>query len=416
MCWHLLSPDGSAPDSRVEEIQGMYGSYSFPEKLLQKIWLRGNFDRDGMCTTDGRRVELRHPGKWNLLGGPDFKGAKLKFDGGHEVIGDVELHLYVDGWDAHGHAEDPAYDQVVLHVVLFPPEVKHASRGARRAIPVVALLPLLHHDLEQYAAEDALETLANRPVSRIHEALGPLSSAELDSLLRKHAAARWQQKVHFARLRLQRLGWAASCHHAALDILGYRFNRAPMLRIAGAHSLEQWARGAVDVDAIVTTEAKSWSMQGVRPANHPRIRLQQYAAWCRANPTWPAKLSAIAPTLPVIALEIPSGPTRRKHGFGRLRAQLAAEVSADAVHGTRFDNLICDGFLPLLAAEGGTDLSALWFHWYAGDVPPSLVRALRALGVVNGRVQPFTHGLGQGLLGWLLDQEEHGSRNRWSNA
>ncbi|MDB6127447.1 MAG: hypothetical protein JWM35_1343 [Verrucomicrobia bacterium] len=407
MSWHLLSPDGSAPISAVEEIQGLYGSYTFPEKLLQKIWLRGDFDLEGMRTTDGRRVRVLYAGKWNLLGGPDFKNARICFDENGEVVGDVELHVHADGWAAHGHATDRAYDRVILHVVLFPPEQAHVTRGAQRAIPVVALLPLLHHDIEQYAAEDAVEFLANRPASRIHEILGPLPTAELMTLLRKHADERWGEKVHFARARVQRLGWPGACHHAALEILGYRFNRAPMLRIAGVHSPAEWARGAVDVDALIAREHGRWSLQGVRPANHPRVRLRQYSRWCAANPAWPSKLSELAGNLPDVARDLPSGAARRKHAFASLRAKISAEICADSVAGTRLDNLLCDGFLPLLSAAGVGDFRALWFNWYAGDLPPALGRSLRALGAVDGRSQPFAHGLGQGMLGWLLDQEKH---------
>ena len=79
----------------LAEIQGLYGSFSFPERLLQKIWLRGDFDRTKAVTCDGRPVRVIHPGKWNLLGGPDFGSARLRFSDtpGRETIGDVELHL-----------------------------------------------------------------------------------------------------------------------------------------------------------------------------------------------------------------------------------------------------------------------------------------------------------------------------------
>ena len=390
----------------VAEIQGLYGPFSFPEKLLQKIWLRGDFDRSGARTTDGRRVQVRHPGKWNLLGGPDFKGARLRFDDGPEITGDVELHLNAEDWAAHGHARDRAYDGVVLHVVLFPPEIGPATQGAGgREIPMLVLLPLLHHDLEEFAAEDAVEALANRPASRVQEELGALGVAELLILLRGHAERRWRQKVHFARLRVQRLGWAAACHHAALEILGYRFNRAPMLRIAAARPLGEWARGVVDPAAVYEDESGGWSLQGVRPANHPRRRLRQYAAWVRAIGDWPVRLAALRGSLPGVDPAQPTGPARRRHRFKALRETIAATVCAGAVDGTRFDNLVCDGFLPLLAAEAGGDPGGLWFHWFPGDLPPMWTRALRALGVTGPRGQPACHGLGQGLLGWLLERE-----------
>ena len=112
----------SALAQAVAEMQGLYGPFSFPEKLLQKIWLRGDFERAAAVTTDGRQVRVMHPGKWNLLGGPDFRGARLRLGDGPELTGDIELHLRAADWVAHAHAQDRNYDGVVLHVVLFPPE------------------------------------------------------------------------------------------------------------------------------------------------------------------------------------------------------------------------------------------------------------------------------------------------------
>ncbi len=215
-------------------MQGLYGPFSFPEKLLQKIWLRGDFDRAAATLVDGCRIAVRHPGKWNILGGPDFRGARLAIGAGPEITGDVELHLHAADWAAHAHAGDRSYDGVVLHVALFPPPREHETlRADGLAIPVLALLPLLHHDLEEFAAVEAVESLAGRTAQRLPEELFRLEPAELVGLLHAHAADRWRQKVHFARLRLQRLGWENACHHAVLEILGYRFNSAPMLRLAG---------------------------------------------------------------------------------------------------------------------------------------------------------------------------------------
>ncbi|MCX6955297.1 MAG: DUF2851 family protein, partial [Verrucomicrobia bacterium] len=184
----------SQPSPAVAEIQGLYGPFSFPEKLLQKIWLRGDFNAAAAVTTDGAKVEIRHPGKWNLLGGPDFRGARLRLGGGAEITGDVELHLHAADWAAHAHAGDRAYDGVVLHVVLFPPEAGHVTHGAGgQRIPVLVLLPLLHHDLEEFAAEEAVEALAGRSAARIPDELAALGETELTTLLTTQADARWRQ-------------------------------------------------------------------------------------------------------------------------------------------------------------------------------------------------------------------------------
>ena len=409
MSFSLRFPPRAAvvPVGGVAEIQGLYGPFSFPEKLLQKIWSRGEFDRAKARTTDGRSVQILQPGKWNLLGGPDFRGARLRWADGPVVTGEVELHLSAEGWEQHGHAQDRAYSGVVLHVVLFPPESGHVTRGAGgESIPILVLLPLLLHDLEEFAAEDAVENLAHRPVSRVAEVLGALGTEDVMTLLRHCAERRWRQKVHFARLRVQRLGWTPACHHAALEILGYRFNRAPMLRVAAAHPLAEWARGAVDPDIVDETEAGAWSCQGVRPANQPRTRLRQYAAWVRAAPDWPERLRAGREQLPLATTRTGTGSARRVHRLVALREHLAARVGAGAVGGPRLDNLICDGFLPLLAAETGADLGGLWWHWFPGDLPPMFAPTLRGLGLIGARGSPASHGLGQGLLGWLLEREQ----------
>jgi hypothetical protein len=395
-------------DWKVAEIQGLYGPFTFSERLLQKIWLRGEYDAAHAAAEDGRPLRVLHPGRWNLLGGPDFRGARLRL-GEEELTGAVELHLHAGDWAAHAHAADRAYDEVVLHVVLFPPAPgERARRADGSAIPTLVLLPLLLHDLEEYAAEDAVETLASRTDWRATEELARLPAAGVRTVLVTQAEQRWRQKVRFAQRRVERLGWAEGCHHAALEILGYRFNRTPMLKIAVRAPLKAWGEGAVDADVLFAAEASAWSLQGVRPANHPRVRLGQYAAWSRAHPEWPESLAKLAGGFPVLSGEGAAWPTtivRRRLGLPALRIRLAREIAAGTVGGTRLDNLVCDGFLPLLAARLGRDFFPLWFHWFAGDLPPRLIVVLRSLGVFTGRAQPACHGLAQGLLGWMLVQE-----------
>jgi hypothetical protein len=250
-----------------------------------------------------------------------------------------------------------------------------------------------------------VESLAHRPASCIVEELGQRAAPELLALLRDHATRRWRLKVHFARRRLERLGWEAACHHAALEILGYRFNRAAMLRVAGRFPLAAWT----DDDAAElawAAEQGTWSRQGVRPANQPRARLGQYAAWVWARPDWPARLAAPARAWPRVSVEGDTRALRREHDWAALRATLTEDICASVLGGSRFDTLVCDGWLPLLAARENDEArqAGAWFHWPAGDLPPLLAKALRELAVFSAR-QPACNGFGQGLLGWYLERE-----------
>ena len=159
---------------------------------------------------------------------------------------------------------------------MFPPAEgeRRAERRAGSEIPTLVLLPLLHPGLEEYASDDALEKMTERDaVERIVE-LAAMPRTELVEMLRARARARWEGKVRFAALRIGKLGWQGAAHHAVLEILGYRRNRAPMLAISTAHPLGEWA-GDLEAAAVFAERAGQWQLQGMRPANHPLGRLRQ---------------------------------------------------------------------------------------------------------------------------------------------
>jgi hypothetical protein len=399
----------------VAEIQGLYGPFTFPENLLQKIWERRDFDAYHAATAGGQRVRIEHTGNWNHLGGPDFKNARLCI-GENKLAGDVEVHLRESDWDAHRHTNDPAYANVILHVVLFPPR-RDATPGANaRDIPVLSLLPLLHHDLEQYAADDAIEHLAAHSLSRASKTLSTLAHDELRATLAHHAEKRWRQKIHFARQRVGKLGWDEACHHAALEILGYSRNRAAMLDVAGKYPLRAWGDPAGSADAVFAAqqEAHAWAPQATRPANHPRTRLHQYAAWVSARPAWPRSLPVFAKYFsaggdPASGAVSPGvAAWRRDNKSAGLRKRICSEICGNALGGTRLDTFVCDGLLPLLAARNAPDAAALgvaWRNWFVGDMPAHFAKQLRALGVTGTRTTPAHNGAAQGLLGFLLEEE-----------
>jgi hypothetical protein len=389
----------------VEEMQGLYGPFTLTERVLQRIWLRQDFAADRAELNDGRALAVEHPGRWNLLGGPDFLGARLRF-AGRAVDGDVEVHFRVRDWRAHGHAANPAFGRVGLHVLLHPPDPEEAParRADGEAIPSVALLPLLHRSLEEYAADDALEALTARDAWRRFEELAVLPDEVRRRTLAAHAADRWARKVGYARRRIDRLGWEAAAHQTALEILGYRRNRVPMLAAAEHFPLPGW-RSPETPDAA-WRGVFGWRRDGVRPANRPETRLAQYGAWVRTRPDWPEDLKAWAQNLP------PGGggwvgstrEFRRTPEWGSARGALA-ELCGGVVGGTRFDTLVCDGLLPMAAAGAGRpDLDRFWHHWPVGDLPDAVVAGLRRLGPAGVGREPRAHGFGQGLIGWLLER------------
>src|SRR5437879_3762152 len=88
-----------------------------PERLLQAIWLHQRLQRDQLQTLDGQSVRVLHPGFHNVEGGPDFRGAMVQIGDRAVQTGDIEVDLRPSGWRAHGHDRNPAFKNVVLHVL-----------------------------------------------------------------------------------------------------------------------------------------------------------------------------------------------------------------------------------------------------------------------------------------------------------
>jgi hypothetical protein len=74
------------------------------------------------------------------------------------------------------------------------------------------------------------------------------------------------------------------------------------------------------------------------------------------------------------------------------------------------DTLVCDGFLPLIAAETGEERFEAWFHWFLGDVPDPVRKIMPKLGLAGSAGRPFCHGWAQALLGWILKRDADASR------
>ena len=397
-------------NNHVAEIQGLYGPFTMAERVVQKIWFQRDFDETSAVLTDGRKMAVRSVGIWNRLGGPDFRDARLVFDG-VEITGDVEVHFHAADWRAHGHEADPAYNNVALHVVLFPPgvEEKPAFRGEGGLIPTLVLLPLLHRDLEEYTSDDALEIITARDEWRRVAELTGRPQAELRALLIAKALEAWRRKVCFAGLRLEKLGWRAAAHHAALEILGYRRNRVVMLAVAAKYPLEAWS-DKIEPAAVFAENSARWQLQGVRPANHPLRRLRQYHQGVVACPDWPDHVVPFLMGLPVnLSAAMPTRTARRLLHLGERRKKMSRGLLRDAVGGTRLDNLICDGLLPLVAASEKMDLFALWFHWFLGDIPDHVRKTLPKLGLNDGQMQPICCGYARGLLSWFLECDARAS-------
>lgn len=390
----------------VEEQTGFEASFSISERVIQRAWLRRFFAQAGQ-TSEGCPWRLVAPGSWNLGPGPDFREGRWLVSG-EGRSGAIELHLHSGDWFAHGHHLDPAYDSVRLHVVLYPPkpgQPRAVTRSGHEPDELI-LLPLLHCSLEELALDQALEQATGRDFLGLAEAWSSMSRAWVGSRLTALANRRWQDKLTFARLRLRRAGWSEACHCLALEVLGFRANRAAMANLVAHWPLGRMLAEEPGVERLLGCEASAWQWRGVRPMNRPDARLRQYLQWLRLAPDWPERMLTWGRCLARLVREAGErdtpGESRRAMDLAGVRERFRAEVVCDVVRGDRLCNLAVDLALPLSACVSDDEeaLRHAWNIWWPANAPDGVLAVLNAVSAPK----PICNGAVQGVLGALLEQ------------
>lgn len=80
------------------------------------MWQNRLWPPGPLATTDGEPVSVIDVGMHNRDAGPDFFNSKVRI-ADRLWCGNVEIHIRASDWYRHGHQDNPAYGNVVLHVV-----------------------------------------------------------------------------------------------------------------------------------------------------------------------------------------------------------------------------------------------------------------------------------------------------------
>lgn len=294
------------------------------ELALSRAWAQGDLP-GRLKTRDGQTVEIVYRGTWTHGFGPDFANAMIAWPDGRLETGSIELHLHTGGWREHGHHRDPAYNEVILHLVGLD-DGAETRRADGRIVPVVAVgleqaqATQRSLDWSRVGGEVCAADLAVRQPFQLVQALHQLGDLRLAA-----SAARFEAEL--ALLPPAQVLWAA-----LLDALGYAENRESMRQLAAwfpIGDLEAALRRSDDrfttaaalllgtagflplaprdaetarlapeqvarMEAAWQREARpasermspaAWKLARVRPANHPAARLIAAAALTAEHPS-----------------------------------------------------------------------------------------------------------------------------------
>ena len=346
-------------------VQGQEG-----EEAVARWWEVVASHRQPLVTTMGEPIRVLFAGRRNRGPGPDFRDVVLSSRSGRMVTGDVEVHVRPGEWTAHGHGDDPTYNDLVLHVVL--------RGGGTTATPLELGIQVPVLALEDQG--DLAVPAAGAPPLPCVGCGQRLGAAAVTEALAEAGEARFLGRS----LRLQReMNFTTPqevLYRGLMEALGYSANRAPFRKLALLlpyaevhrlwHALAPPQRlprlGVLLLEAAGWTELATyppeappkgssttgagqallqpgeWRLSGLRPANHPVRRLRGMAVL----------LHRTAPMGLVSAL-------RRALAQGRVRALEAALTVVEEGRGSligrdRARDMAVNVVLPFFHALGSS--------------------------------------------------------------
>lgn len=365
-----------------------------PELELQALWFSGAFGRE-FRTTAGRTARIVQFGEWNRGAGPDFFRAAVELDG-EVTTGPIEIDHEPAGWETHGHAENPAFENVILHVVFRDDaRLPHTRTAGHREVPRVVISPAQVSDALRLPQRDVAIAYPGRCFSPLKH----LAPAAIGKLLEEAALHRAQSKAARFLKTAEAHGRDAALFESAAATLGYRANTLPMRLLAQRSPLaglraapdaceallfgtagflspkiheqatedtRSYLRGLWDTwwkergsQEISAPREIPWKLHGQRPANHPHRRVGALSALVRH---WPG-FRSVAFAEPFSSRAAAEFLTNLRHSFWDVHHTLTSQVSPRkiAIIGKSHAlELIANHLVPLALAENRISFRDYW--------------------------------------------------------
>lgn len=373
------------------------------ESVLQRIWFE-QLIRDPLTTLAGESIRLLHPGIWNHRPGPDFLRASFSLADGRVLTGDVELHRHSSDWGVHKHSNNPAYQNVLLHVfwqadpglgASLPAGIRQVALEQQLSAPLTELVSLFH--------SSPTEVLSGEKPGQCHPALLALPPEKLKEILEEAGWHRLRQRRSLAQARVVSFGLDQAVWIALAEGLGFSENREPFAALARAVPI----RKLLQIPDPLERKAVLYGTAGllpdparskVREQALPLVR-QLWDSWWRQREVW------MPYTLPAGGWRL--GGTRPNNSPYRRLAALAS-LSHPVVWQRFVESLKVaeeDVFLKIL----GSVTDPFWDHHAAWDgrilsSSSKLIGADRAVALLFQVLAPLADlpeaELGQRMEGW----------------
>lgn len=353
------------------------------EAFLHYIWQFQYFDKTDLLTTSGESVSVFSTGHRNPHAGPDFFQSRIRLDE-IEWIGSVEIHIFSSGWVDHHHNTDPAYDNVVLHVVWKNDLEIRRMDGT--LIPTIELRGRINDAMIlQYAR--LMHNPETVPCSGLLSRVKDITRyAMLDRALTERLEIKGASLLR--RLARNNNDWEETAYQTVMKNFGFMVNGDPFLQLAQAlpfRVLMRHADKVIQVEALLFGQAgflqddvavdpyyatlrreyhmlarkyglherrinrAQWRFLRLRPANFPTLRIAQSAALLSARHNFFSHLIGCRSAVELrefFTVEQSAYWSTHYHFF-KTQSSAVSQLGDASI-----DNIIINSVVPLMVAYG----------------------------------------------------------------
>jgi hypothetical protein len=282
------------------------------EEFLHYLWKHRLYDVENLFDTDLNKISVIHPGEYNRDSGPDFFNSRISI-AGTVWAGNVEIHTLSSHFDLHGHQYDPAFNNVILHVVAENDKRVFNEKGEEVPTARMQFDPALY---EKYLS------LVNNPyIIACQDGLKQIDSIIIRHWLNSLVIERFESKSELILEIFSKTSndWEETFYRLLSRYFGFRVNAEPFEMLATAlpfRIIRKHADNRFQIEALLFgtagmldeglfKEALSdsyyrdllkeykilsakyslqpihgwiWKFSKLRPANFPSVRISQLAA------------------------------------------------------------------------------------------------------------------------------------------
>lgn len=348
------------------------------EEFLHYIWRYRLFTTEYLYFNN-QKIEVIEIGEHNQSSGPDFFNSKIKI--GETIwVGNVEIHVKASDWHKHGHQHDPAYENVILHMVFENDKQIFRSNGEEIPCGRIAFNPEI---LAKYKNLIRLEE-----DKRCYHYFAKMEKVIYYDWLEKLEIIRLERKMQIVMeiLKKNNFHWDAALYEMLAMSLGMKLNAEPFRLLTQAVPLEFTLKNRNKITSLLAAfygkagflekgnpflkdnnilfkeysaikhllpktllNHQTWKKMRARPSGFPEIRIAQFTNLARNIFPFFEKLKACE-NVNILSKIIVSGI---KNNFNKISELLSKDKKLMCNPGKKtIDSIIINSIVPLLFYYG----------------------------------------------------------------